>query len=124
MKRSTKDVESRDLRSDRPVFKGRGIDKDTCVFQDMAGDRKWSDVSLGHRYGQSHLDHSALIDTFPELPNDTLPYLAGIVVVLTPDILLARLSALPIATTSDIDPTVKVVQICYYAARHLAITSV
>jgi hypothetical protein len=82
----------------------------------MTGDRKWNDVSLGHLYGQMHLDHSALIDAFPELPNDTLPYLAGIVVVLTPNILRARLNSLRIATTSDIDPTVKVGETCYYAA--------
>ena len=51
------------------------------------------------------------------------PYLAGIVAVLMPNMLRARLNSLPIATTSDIDPTVKVGETCYYAARHLAITS-
>jgi len=50
-------------------------------------------------------------------------YLAGIV-VLTPDIFRAWLNSLPIATTSDIDPTFQVSQTYNYAASHLAIASV
>ncbi len=80
----------------------------------MAGDRRWSDdVSLGHLYGQVHLDHSALIDTFPELPNpnDTLPLSRGDrggTDAQYQHTLREWLNSLPIATTSDIDPTVKV----------------
>jgi hypothetical protein len=114
LKTGGKDDASRDLRSDRPVFKPRGIDKIPVFFKicgRSAMERRFFGAPLW-------------TGDFPELPNEPFSYLAGIIEVLTPDILRARLNSLPIATTSDIDPTVQVSQTYNYAARHLAITSV
>ena len=48
-------------------------DPSTCPKSESAMARRF----LGHLYGQVHLDHSALIDTFPELSKDTLPLSCG-----------------------------------------------
>jgi hypothetical protein len=66
----------------------------------------------------------AFIDTFPELPKDTLPLSRGDRRVTDARYTPCAVELLPIATASDIDSTVQVGQTDYYAARHLAITSV